>query len=193
MISHPSASGRQRTVEFQTLPSRTGQVRRILSALLRYWELESLVEPAAVGVAELMADVHRRVGPDRPCSVEIVLLPDRLTFSLRGQDPGPSGPLGAGGRGPLPAASSGGGPGPGAGQDDSGKVAWFTLPVHARKSPAPVPGGMPGKAPGRGPLPSPEPLPAPDPLPRPEPLPRSHAPAPAAPVRASAGAALQRP
>ncbi len=76
MISEPS---RHCTVELQALPSRIGQVRRIVSAQLRYWHLDSLIEPAALGVTELLANVHRHAEPDKTCTVEIELLLDRLT------------------------------------------------------------------------------------------------------------------
>ncbi|MCI0386023.1 ATP-binding protein, partial [Streptomyces sp. CNQ085] len=87
MISHPSMSGRQRTVEFQAPPSRAGQIHRIVSALLRYWKLDPLVGPATDGVAELLARALRQAGPNSRCTVEIALLLDRLTISVRDHAP----------------------------------------------------------------------------------------------------------
>ncbi len=36
-------------MELQALPSRIGQVRRIVSAQLRYWHLDSLIDRAVLG------------------------------------------------------------------------------------------------------------------------------------------------
>ena len=84
MISQPS---RHCTVELQALPSRIGQVRRIVSAQLRYWHLDPLIDPAALGVTELLTNVHRHAQPDKLCTVEIELLLDRLTVSVHDHDP----------------------------------------------------------------------------------------------------------
>ncbi|MEU8518934.1 ATP-binding protein [Streptomyces sp. NBC_01216] len=84
MISEPS---RHCTVELQALPSRIGQVRRIVSAHLRYWHLDALIDQAALGVTELLTNVHRHAQPDKRCTVEIELLLDRLTVSVHDHDP----------------------------------------------------------------------------------------------------------
>lgn len=84
MISQPN---RQCTVELQALPSRIGQVRRIVSAQLRYWHLDPLIDEAALGVTELLTNVHRHAEPDKMCTVEIELLLDRLTISVHDHDP----------------------------------------------------------------------------------------------------------
>ncbi|MEU4269204.1 ATP-binding protein [Streptomyces sp. NPDC026092] len=84
MISEPS---RHCTVELQALPSRIGQVRRIVSAHLRYWRLDALIDHAALGVTELLTNVHRHAQPDKMCTVEIELLLDRLTVSVHDHDP----------------------------------------------------------------------------------------------------------
>ncbi|MFG2871181.1 ATP-binding protein [Streptomyces sp. NPDC048338] len=141
MISEPS---RHCTVELQALPSRIGQVRRIVSAHLRYWHLDALVDHAALGVTELLTNVHRHAQPDKRCTVEIELLLDRLTVSVRDHDPR------------IPAvggAAAAGGPASEAVDDlatsgrglaiieafseswgirthgEAGKVVWFTLPA----------------------------------------------------------------
>ena len=62
VISQPS---RHCTVELQALPSRIGQVRRIVSAQLRYWHLDPLIDRAALGVTELLTNVHRHAQPDK--------------------------------------------------------------------------------------------------------------------------------
>lgn len=84
MISHPN---RHCTVELQALPSRIGQVRRIVSAQLRYWHLDPLIDRAALGVTELLTNVHRHAQPDKMCTVEIELLLDRLMVSVHDHDP----------------------------------------------------------------------------------------------------------
>ena len=65
-------------MELQALPSRIGQVRRIISAQLRYWHLDPLIDHAALGVTELLTNVHRHAQPDKSCTVEIELLLDQL-------------------------------------------------------------------------------------------------------------------
>lgn len=120
-------------MEFQALPSRIGQVRRVVSAQLRYWHLDPLIDRAALGVTELMANVHEHAGPDKRCAVELVFLWDRLTVSVRDQDPRlprlrPSGALATNGRGLALVAAVSESWGVHARQDGSGKVVWFTLP-----------------------------------------------------------------
>nr|WP_223182515.1 MULTISPECIES: ATP-binding protein [unclassified Streptomyces] len=120
------------------MPSRIGQIRRIVSAHLRHWRLDALVDPAALGVTELLTNVHRHAR-DKWCTVEIELLLDRLTVSVRDHDPrlpetGPGGPdpldaydeLATSGRGLaiVGAVSESWGVRP-CGSD--GKVVWFTL------------------------------------------------------------------
>ncbi|WP_437089037.1 ATP-binding protein [Streptomyces sp. enrichment culture] len=128
MISHPS---RHCTVELQALPSRIGQVRRIVSAQLRYWHLDSLIDRAALGVTELLTNVHQHARPDKTCTVEIELLPDRLTVSVRDRDPrlpvvDEAEPLATCGRGlaMVAAMSESWGARP---DGESGKVVWFAL------------------------------------------------------------------
>lgn len=120
-------------MELQALPSRIGQVRRIVSAQLRYWHLDSLIEPAALGVTELLANVHRHAEPDKTCTVEIELLLDRLTVSVHDHDPRPptvreAGASETSGRGLalIEAVSESWGVRP---RGDAGKVVWFTLPT----------------------------------------------------------------
>ncbi|MFJ7958826.1 ATP-binding protein [Streptomyces sp. NPDC096319] len=84
MISEPS---RYYAVELEALPSRIGQVRRIISAHLRHWQLDALIDQAVLGVTELLTNVHRHAQPDKDCTVEIELLLDRLTVSVRDHDP----------------------------------------------------------------------------------------------------------
>ncbi|MEU5098239.1 ATP-binding protein [Streptomyces sp. NPDC020996] len=130
MISHPS---RHCAVELQALPSRIGQVRRILSAQLRYWHLDTLIDRAVLGVTELLTNVHRHAQPDKVCTVEIELLLDRLMVSVRDHDPRlpevrDVGPGATSGRGlaMVAAMSESWGARP---DGESGKVVWFTLPT----------------------------------------------------------------
>lgn len=131
------ATGRPRThcaVEFQALPSRIGQVRRIVTAQLRYWRLEPLIDAAALGVTELLTNVHRHTGSDKHCTVEIVFRRDHLTVSVRDHDPRlprvrTAEPSATNGRGLALIAAVSASWGMRAQNDGSGKVVWFTLPV----------------------------------------------------------------
>jgi anti-sigma regulatory factor (Ser/Thr protein kinase) len=129
-------------VRLEALPHRIGQVRRIVSAQLRYWELEPLLDTTLLGITELLANVHRHAQPDKQCTVELSYDRGRLTVSVTDNDPRPpSIALGAdaldtSGRGlaMLAALSDGWGTRPNA--DGGGKVVWFTL---ARRTPTAAP------------------------------------------------------
>ncbi|PKV84146.1 ATP-binding protein [Streptomyces sp. TLI_146] len=128
-----SQSSRHCTVELQALPSRIGQVRRIVSAQLRYWHLDPLIDEAALGVTELLTNVHRHAQPDKLCTVEIELLRDRLTVSVHDHDPRmptvrSADPFATHGRGlaMIAAVSESWGVRP---LGASGKTVWFTLPA----------------------------------------------------------------
>lgn len=84
MISH---SRRHCVVELQALPARIGQIRRIVSAQLRHWQLDPLIDRAALGVTELLSNVHRHALPDKTCTVEIEFRLGRLTVSVIDSDP----------------------------------------------------------------------------------------------------------
>ncbi len=121
-------------MELQALPSRIGQVRRIVSAQLRYWHLDPLIDPAALGVTELLTNVHRHAEPDKQCTVEIALMLDRLTVSVRDQDPRlprvqACDPFATHGRGLALVAAVSQSWGMHARDDGGGKVVWFTLAV----------------------------------------------------------------
>ena len=128
MISQPS---RHCTVELQALPSRIRQVRRIISAQLRYWHLDPLIDQAALGVTELLTNVHRHAVPDKLCTVEIELLLDRLTVSVHDHDPHlptvrDADLFATSGRGLalIAAVSESWGVRP---QGEAGKIVWFSL------------------------------------------------------------------
>ncbi|MFG2796729.1 ATP-binding protein [Streptomyces pseudovenezuelae] len=139
MISHPS---RHCTVELQALPSRIGQVRRILSAQLRYWHMDPLIDRAVLGVTELLTNVHRHAQPDKTCTVKIELLLDRLMVSVHDHDPRlpvvadikDTEPLATCGRGlaMVAAVSESWGVRP---DGESGKFVWFTLPTPSAALP----------------------------------------------------------
>ncbi|MGV9899753.1 ATP-binding protein, partial [Streptomyces tendae] len=140
MITHPS---RHCTVELQALPSRIGQVRRIVSAQLRYWHMDLLIDRAVLGVTELLTNVHLHARPDKTCTVEIELLLDRLTVSVRDHDPrlpvvDDAEPLATCGRGlaMVAAMSESWGARP---DGESGKVVWFTLPTAVTAAPVTAP------------------------------------------------------
>nr|WP_202502183.1 ATP-binding protein [Streptomyces sp. SID5785] len=126
------------------MPSRIGQVRSIVSAQLRHWHLEPLVDLAVLGVTELLTNVHRHAGPDKMCTVEIELARERLTVSVHDRDPRlpavrDADPLATCGRGlaMVAALSESWGVRP---QDGRGKVVWFALPAPVHTPPvAPYP------------------------------------------------------
>ncbi|MET9254050.1 ATP-binding protein [Streptomyces sp. NPDC048182] len=120
-------------MELQALPSRIGQVRRIVSAQLRYWHMDFLIDRAVLGVTELLTNVHLHARPDKTCTVEVELVPHRLKVSVRDRDPrlpvvDDAEPLATCGRGlaMVAAMSESWGARP---EGDSGKVVWFTLPA----------------------------------------------------------------
>lgn len=118
-------------MELQALPSRIGQVRRIISAQLRYWHLDPLIDQAALGVTELLTNVHRHAQPDKLCTVEIELLLDRLVVSVQDHDPrlpslreADAFATSGRGLGLIAAVSETWGVRP---RDEGGKVVWFAL------------------------------------------------------------------
>ncbi|MEU7176803.1 ATP-binding protein [Streptomyces celluloflavus] len=141
MIRQPS---RHCSVELQALPARIGHVRRIVSAQLRYWRLDALIDPASLGVTELLANVHRHARPSKQCTVELYVLLDQLTVSVHDLDPRlprirAADTWETSGRGlSLVAALS---ESWGVRPDGCGKVVWFTLPTlgPAREEVRPVP------------------------------------------------------
>ncbi len=130
MINHHT---RQCALSIEAQPHRIGQVRRIVSAKLRYWGLDQLTDTALLGLTELLANVHRHAQPDKRCSVELLHDGDRLTVSVTDNDPRPprigarSEPMATAGRGlaMVAALSDSWGTRPTA--DGTGKVVWFTL------------------------------------------------------------------
>jgi anti-sigma regulatory factor (Ser/Thr protein kinase) len=124
---------RQCALELEALPKRIGQVRRIVSAHLRYWNLAPILDPALLGITELLANVHRHAEPDKHCTVELSFDEERLIVSVADHDPRPprtgprAGALDTSGRGlaMLEALTDGWGSRPD--ECGSGKVVWFAL------------------------------------------------------------------
>ncbi|MFH8683311.1 ATP-binding protein [Streptomyces lydicus] len=131
-------SDRHYTVELHASAERVPQIQRILAAHLRYWSLELHTEPVCRGVAELLTNVHRHIGPDAPCVVELRWSGRHLTASVADEGP----------RLPKLSSAAGGGLSRVAALSDSwgtcgtpdGKVIWFTRRVEAtRKVPLTAP------------------------------------------------------
>lgn len=119
-------------MELQALPDRIGQVRQLVSAQLRHWRLDALVDPVALGVTELLANVHRHARPSKVCTVQLCVDRGLLTVSVHDRDPRLPRLRAAScwetcGRGlSLVAALSDSW---GVRPDGGGKVVWFTLPA----------------------------------------------------------------
>ncbi|MEW9515271.1 ATP-binding protein [Streptomyces tubercidicus] len=125
---------RHYTVELHASAERVPQIRRILAAHLRYWDLELHIAPVCRGVAELLTNVHRHIGPDAPCVVELRWTGRHLTASVADQGPRLPKLLSAGGGGLSTVAALSDSWGT-CGTPD-GKVIWFTRRVEAaRKAP----------------------------------------------------------
>ena len=132
-----SQQPRQCALEFEALPHRIPQVRRIVSAHLHHWNLDPVLDTVLLGVTELLANVHRHAGPDKHCTVELFHDEERLTVTVSDRDPRPprgglpADPLATGGRGLalIEALTDGWGSRP---AGPGGKVVWFTLRVPLR-------------------------------------------------------------
>ncbi|GES28667.1 hypothetical protein San01_11540 [Streptomyces angustmyceticus] len=124
-------SDRHYTVELHASAERVPQIRRILAAHLRYWDLELHIPPVCRGVAELLTNVHRHIGPDAKCVVELRWSGRHLTASVADEGP----------RLPKLRSAAGGGLATVAALSDSwgtcgtpdGKVIWFTRRVEATR------------------------------------------------------------
>ncbi|MFF1964010.1 ATP-binding protein [Streptomyces sp. NPDC058232] len=69
-------------VELQVSEERVSQLRRIVAAHLRHWSLELHIRPVCRGVEELLTNVHRHVGGDNKCVVELRWSGRHLTVSV---------------------------------------------------------------------------------------------------------------
>ncbi|MFF3749478.1 ATP-binding protein [Streptomyces sp. NPDC002018] len=125
---------RHYAVELHASPGRVPQLRRIVAAHLRHWKLDLHVIPVGKGVEELLTNVHRHVGDDNRCVLELRWTGRYLTASV--EDNGPRMPrlLTAGGGGLARVAALSDSWGTCATAE--GKVIWFTRSV---RSPQDVP------------------------------------------------------
>jgi anti-sigma regulatory factor (Ser/Thr protein kinase) len=129
---------RECVLELEAHPYRIQQIRRIVSAQLRYWRLDPLIDAASTGISELLANVHRHAKPDKRCAVKLTLAPDRLTVAVADHDPRlphpqPMEPTATTGRGLAMVEAMSDAWGTDLLPDDTGKVVWFVLrtPVAA--------------------------------------------------------------
>ncbi|MFH8476759.1 ATP-binding protein [Streptomyces sp. NPDC018000] len=111
-------------VELQVSAERVSQLRRIIAAHLRHWSLELHIRPVCQGVEELLTNVHRHVGDDNNCVVELRWSGRHLTVSVA--DNGSEMPrllsTGGGGLSRVMALSDSWG----TCRTAEGKVVWFT-------------------------------------------------------------------
>lgn len=122
---------RRYTLDVEAYPFRVPQVRRIVAAHLRHWQLEPLMQPVGLGVCELLTNVHLHTGPDKACTVELRWSGHRLTVSVTDNDPHlpqvcNPGPMATRGRGLAMVAALGDSWGTHA-IPGGGKAVWFTL------------------------------------------------------------------
>jgi anti-sigma regulatory factor (Ser/Thr protein kinase) len=129
---HTDPSPRECALELEAHPYRIQQIRRIVSAQLRYWRLDPLVDAASTGISELLANVHRHATPDKQCAVKLTLATDRLTVAVADHDTRlpylqPTEPTATTGRGLAMVEAMSDGWGTDLLPDDGGKVVWFVL------------------------------------------------------------------
>lgn len=131
-------AARECALELEAHPYRIQQIRRIVSAQLRYWRLDPLIDAASTGISELLANVHRHAKPDKQCAVRLTLAGDRLTVAVADHDPRlpfvqPTEPTATTGRGLTLVEAMSDSWGTDLLPQDAGKVVWFVLrtPVAA--------------------------------------------------------------
>ncbi|MYS18934.1 MULTISPECIES: ATP-binding protein [unclassified Streptomyces] len=125
-------AARECALALEAHPYRIQQIRRIVSAQLRYWRLDPLVDAASTGISELLANVHRHARPDKKCAVKLTLAFDRLTVAVSDHDPRlphlrPMEPTATTGRGLAMVEAMSDGWGTDLLPDAAGKVVWFVL------------------------------------------------------------------
>ncbi|MER6052109.1 ATP-binding protein [Streptomyces sp. NPDC001793] len=170
-----SPGDRHYTVELHVSAERVPQIRRIVAAHLRHWNLEPQIPAVCEGVAELLTNVHRHIGPDARCVVELRRTGRHLTAAVADEGP----------RLPRLESAADGGLARIAARNDSwgtcgtpdGKVVWFTRRVGAARTARSAPSAPLRSVPDVVP---PPPAPQP-PLPAAEPPAPPAAPAPTGP------------
>jgi anti-sigma regulatory factor (Ser/Thr protein kinase) len=125
-------TARECALALEAHPYRIQQIRRIVSAQLRYWRLDPLIDAASTGISELLANVHRHARPDKRCAVRLTLAVDRLTVAVEDNDPRlphlqPMEPTATTGRGLALVEAMSDGWGTDLLPDETGKVVWFVL------------------------------------------------------------------
>ncbi|MEU0098557.1 ATP-binding protein [Streptomyces sp. NPDC006267] len=73
---------RHYSVEPQVSAERISQLRRIVAAHLRHWSLDLHVRPVCRALDELLTNVHRHVGDDSDCALELRWTGRRVTVSV---------------------------------------------------------------------------------------------------------------
>jgi hypothetical protein len=71
-------SDKQYELRLTAEPQRLAVVRRIVMAHLRHWKMAEAVDLCLLGVTELLANVHRHVGPDAECLLRLTAGSDGL-------------------------------------------------------------------------------------------------------------------
>ncbi|WP_328535448.1 ATP-binding protein [Streptomyces sp. NBC_00344] len=121
---------REYVLDLEATPARVPQVRRIVAAHLRHWQLEELIQPVSLGVCELLTNVHRHAGEDKHCTLELRWTGRNLTAAVLDTSPQLprlrcASPLVTTGRGlPMVATLSDSW---GTHATADGKVVWFTI------------------------------------------------------------------
>ncbi|MBY8882493.1 ATP-binding protein [Actinacidiphila acidipaludis] len=138
-------AARECALELEAHPYRIQQIRRIVSAQLRYWRLDPLIDAASTGISELLANVHRHAKPDKQCAVKLSLAADRLLVAVADHDTRlphmqPVEPTATTGRGLTMVEAMSDSWGTDLLPDDGGKVVWFVL-----RTPVPAPALVPLK------------------------------------------------
>ncbi|MEE1740430.1 ATP-binding protein [Streptomyces sp. BE147] len=118
-------------VELQVSAERVARLRRIVAAHLRHWSLDLQVRPVCRALDELLTNVHRHVGADNECVIELRWTGRHLTVSVA--DNGREMPrlLGAGGGLSRVMALSDSW---GTCRTAEGKVVWFTRYAEAPRT-----------------------------------------------------------
>gem|GEM_PF-426967 len=68
-------------------PERFSTVRRIVQAHLRYWGFDPVLDPALLGLTELLANVHQHVTTGPECLVRLAAANGSLTVAVHDSDP----------------------------------------------------------------------------------------------------------
>ncbi|WP_370126875.1 ATP-binding protein [Streptacidiphilus sp. EB103A] len=71
-------SDKQYELRLTAEPQRLAVVRRIVMAHLRHWKMAEAVDLCLLGVTELLANVHRHVGPGAECLLRLTAGADGL-------------------------------------------------------------------------------------------------------------------